>query len=200
MFFQMYDKTEEGRSRHALYLPKARGMGGRNPLFLFATVSQLGGWSDVFAYMSIRDAYLPDFKILPSVQFFARMWHVAILVTSGLCRAIYWPPSAASTIYLPLLLLSPSRAVFFFYSCLLFLCLFLSFFHLFSIPFLFFPFYSLFSISTIPYDRVESTLEHYFYLHLDFDISNFLSRYFAVSTVIGLQTRGLVNNLKRNIL
>lgn len=104
----------------------------RTQSIIFTTVSQLGGWSDVFAYMSIRDAYLPDFKILPSVQFFARMWHVAILVTSGLCRAIYWPPSAASTIYLPLLLLSPSRAVSFFLFCpfLLFLCLFLSFFHL----------------------------------------------------------------------
>jgi len=68
------------------------------------------GWSDAFAYVSIRDAYLPGFKIPPSVQFSARMWHVAILVTPGLCRTIYRPPSAAPTIYLPLaLFLSPLR-------------------------------------------------------------------------------------------
>lgn len=68
------------------------------------------------SYVSIRNTYLLDFKILPLVQFFARMWHVAILVTSGLYRAIYWPPSAASTIYLlpPLLFSSlTSRAVLF---------------------------------------------------------------------------------------
>lgn len=79
---------------------------GRNIHYFYYSFT-IGGWSYVFAYVSIRDAYLPGFKILPSVQFFARMWHVAILVTSGLCRAIYWPPSAASTIYLlPPLLLS----------------------------------------------------------------------------------------------
>lgn len=79
---------------------------------IFTIAFTIVGWSDVFAYVSIRDAYLPGFKILPSVQFFARMWHVAILVTSGLCRAIYWPPSAASTIYLlpPLLFSSPAIA------------------------------------------------------------------------------------------
>lgn len=72
MFFQMYDKMEKGRSGLALYLlKKSQGMDAI-PI-IFATVPQLGGWSDVFAYVSIRDAYLPDFKILPSVQFFARM-------------------------------------------------------------------------------------------------------------------------------
>lgn len=42
------------------------------PLFA-PRLSQMGGWSDAFAYVSIRDAYLPGFKILPSVQFSARM-------------------------------------------------------------------------------------------------------------------------------
>jgi len=74
---------------------------------VFANAS---GWSDAFTYVSIRDAYLPGFKIPPSVQFSARMWHVAILVTPGLYRTIYRPPSAALTIYLPLaLFLSPLR-------------------------------------------------------------------------------------------
>jgi len=53
------------------YLLKIRGT---DAIFIiFAIASQLGGWSVVFAYVSIRDAYLPGFKILPSVQFFARM-------------------------------------------------------------------------------------------------------------------------------
>lgn len=91
-------KKEEADSR-CVHLENSRRTDAAS--IIFAIASQLGGWSDVFAYMSIRDAYLPGFKILPSVQFFARMWHVAILVTSGLRRAIYWPPSAASTIYLP---------------------------------------------------------------------------------------------------
>lgn len=34
-------------------------------------------------YVSVRDANLPGFKALPPVQFSARMWHVAISVTSG---------------------------------------------------------------------------------------------------------------------
>lgn len=167
ILFQMYE-TEERRSRFAL-LSKTRGTDAT--LIIFAITSQLGGWSDVFAYVSIRDAYLPGFKILASVQFFARMWHVAILVTSGLCHAIYWPPSAASTIYLLPLLLFSSFAItrclsfslslsFLFFP---FLCLFLSF----VLCILFFRAVSSlsvslsFSISTIAYDRVESTLERY---------------------------------------
>lgn len=146
----MYE-TEERRSRFAL-LSKTRGTDAT--LIIFPITSQLGGWSDVFAYVSIRDAYLPGFKILASVQFFARMWHVAILVTSGLCHTIYWPPSAASTIYLLPLLLFSSFAItrclsfslslsFLFFP---FLCLFLSFVLciLFSVPFLLFLSRSLF--------------------------------------------------------
>jgi hypothetical protein len=160
----------------------------------------MGGWSDVFAYVSIRDAYLPGFKILPSVQFSARMWHVAILVTSGLCRTIYWPPSAASTIYLPSpifpFVLTITRYLFplrrFFLSPSLSPpSPLLS--RSFSLP-------PSFSISTVAYvDRVESTLERYCLSTWTHDISNFRPRYFAISTVTELQTRGLVNNLMHDI-
>lgn len=141
--------------------------------------------------MSIRDAYLPGFKILPSVQFFARMWHIAILVTSGLCRAIYWPPSAASTIYLPPPLLFSSLAI---TRCLLlsplplslfsslFLYLFLSFCRPLH-PFFLCRFFS-FRLALFFYldHRLRSswinvgTLP---LLYLNFDISNFLPRYFC---------------------
>lgn len=126
----------------------------------------------MFAYVSIRDAYLPGFKILPSVQFFARMWHVAILVTSGLCRAIYWPPSAASTIYLPppcpfsslaitrCLRPPPPLSLSFSLSSFVLCILFFRAVSPLSVSLSFF-----FSISTIAYDRVESTLERYLYLY-----------------------------------
>lgn len=145
----LYDKTKKGRSRLALNLPKRKWIQGMDVIsIIFAIASQLGGWSNMFVYVSICDVYLPGFKILPSVQFFARMWHVAILVTSGLCRAIYWPPSAASTIYLPSPLLFSSLAITRYLLLFLF-CLFLFFFIffslsfvlciLFSMPFLLFP-------------------------------------------------------------
>lgn len=147
-------KKEEVDSRLAF---SDRPTNGRNIHYFYYSFT-IGGWSDVFAYVSIRDAYLPGFKILPSVQFFARMWHIAILVTSGLCRAIYWPPSAASTIYLLPPLLFSSLAItrylllsfprpFLLFSLSLFLCLFLSSFrplHPFFVPFLLFPSRSLF--------------------------------------------------------
>lgn len=128
----------------------------RIPIIL-AIAPQLGGWSDMFAYVSIRDAYLPGFKILPSVQFSTRMWHVAILVTSGLCRTIYWPPSAARTIYLP----SP---IFPFVLTITRYLFFLRRFFLFPLPsshVLSFFLPLSFSIPTVAYDRVESTLERY---------------------------------------
>lgn len=204
-------KTEEDRNRFALYLPRTQGM---YAIFIIFCHSFTIGWvvwsSDVFVYVSICDAYLPGFKILPSVQFFARMWHVAILVTSGLCRTIYWPPSAASTIYLlpPLLFSSLAITRYLFLSFVPF-SFYLSFplafslfcpLHSFFVPFLLFPSLTLFfyldhrlrsswiNVRTLPL------------LYLNFDISNFLPRYFAISTVIGLQTHGLLNNLKRNIL
>lgn len=204
----LYDKTKEGRSRLALNLPKRKWMQGMDVIsIIFAIASQLGGWSNMFVYVSIRDVYLPGFKILPSVQFFARMWHVAILVTSGLCRAIYWPPSAASTIYLPSPLLFSSLAITRY--LLLFLFCFFLFFSIFSLflsSFASFFLCCFFSFRLILFFYLDHRLRSSWInvgtlplLYLNFDISNFLPRYFAVSTVIGLQTRGLVNNLKRNI-
>lgn len=70
------------------------------------------GWSSTCTtYVSIRDANLPGFKALPPVQFSTRMWHVAILVTSGPSPTIYWPLNVPSTIYL-LSLLSLSLSYF----------------------------------------------------------------------------------------
>lgn len=209
MPFQTHDKREERWNRNSLvcYLPKIEEMIANTHHFRYKIFTN--GWVVWRVRVRVHCAYLSGFKILPSVQFSARMWHVAILVTSGLRRAIYRPPSAASTIYLPLpFLLSRLRhhALSSFFYCLsLSLSLSIAFLLSFSLPlsssasfFLILPFFSRFLFLSRPSLTIELN-QRWNARYLNFDISNFRPRYFAISTVTELQTRVLVNNLTRNI-